>query len=92
MISGRGIVLSGRVVSGEISKGDEINIGGETFLITGVEAFSGSFGRTNHNIGLLIRAPFHDKSDFIKHKGEVVVVHDKRSRRDETITNILGND
>lgn len=94
-VTGRGIVLSGNIVDGNISKGDLVKIGDELFPIIGVEGFSnaGGFKPMNPNVGLLIKTPdgllSKWKLAISKHRKEIVIITDTPSIRDEKINNIL---
>ena len=55
IITGRGIVLSGEIISGKINTGDYIEIGTNPFLIIGIESFRKGDTGVSSRVGLLIR-------------------------------------
>jgi translation elongation factor EF-Tu-like GTPase len=83
-ITGRGIVITGRIESGEIETGDMINIGGDFFKIKGRESFRGSVGYVGKNVGLLIQTKL-TKEELMKFRKQVCEV----TNRDERIDSIL---
>jgi hypothetical protein len=64
-ITGRGIVLTGDIESGEINSGDYIELGYNSILITGIEGFRKIDGSKPHRVGLLLRTGAEmKKEDF----------------------------
>lgn len=62
IITGRGIVLSGEILSGKINTGDYINIGLNPFLIIGIESFRKGGSGVSSRVGILIRTSDTNKS------------------------------
>ncbi len=55
-VTGRGTVITGRIMEGVIDKGDIIIIGGKYLKITGIEMFTKAFttAQSGDNVGILL--------------------------------------
>jgi len=79
-ITGRGIVLSGEIESGEINTGNYIELGYNSFLITGVEGFYMSKSVKPRRIGLVLRTVSEmNKEDFKKYCNTVASITSRSS-------------
>ena len=88
-ITNRGLALTGRIKSGDISDGDFIKIGDDQFLIINIDKFRKSFNTPGDNFGILINPKNITKEDVKKHRLEELVVMSKSEIREDKLNKIL---
>lgn len=71
-ITGRGVVVTGPVLEGTISPGDEIVLGDTVYYVTGVESYWQPV-KVGDNVGLLLRGA--EKDVISQYLGSEIILH-----------------
>ncbi len=85
-ITGRGVVIAGRIIEGFIELGDILIIGDKYIKIRGIESFRKAFNTANpgDNIGILLDSDI-TKDEAMKYKGQILDVTTKSDMRQELL-------
>ena len=89
-ITGRGTVLSGKILKGVVSIGDYIVIEKKRYLIRGVEMARTSNESKKYDVGLLVSNITKEEATW--YKEYICDVVDIAELRNNKIDNILGED
>lgn len=91
-ITGRGTVITGRIISGTINNGDYILIEKKRYLIRGIEMFRKTFNTVTKgdNVGLLVSNITKEEDTW--YRNYICDVVDIVELRNTKISDILGED
>ena len=97
-ITGRGVVVTGRLEMGSFNVGDILTIGSKHYVIKGVEKFRKAFGNLpGDNIGILINGDKEEIKRFIKEESKplssllLCSIRSISEIREDVINDILDN-